>query len=230
MRFGIGRRLIIVFVAAIGGSVTVRFSGMMMVTSRCFLALLSRLCAMTPLNNGMQPRCTRRKQKLPKNQQPREVFSEMLEHALWVREKKLSQLRAQPVPVILTVFTGSRRKTRDESVNFIAMRQQLLWRGSGEIFIGHPHSLWKNPPHGTGRLPIMLVRRLPIGQIGRIRTDCSKMIPAHSNGTVVPFSIRRQSSAFRVAARPFNDLVKLATIKPNATAAWTVIDFHSGSL
>ena len=104
MRGRVGRRLIVVFlpgIAAIGGSVTMRSIGVMMVTARCFGMLLSRGCATRHVNNGMQPRRTRWKEKLPKNQQPCEVLSAMLEHALGAKEVEFQKLRARPVTRML---------------------------------------------------------------------------------------------------------------------------------
>jgi len=54
----------------------------MMVTARCFMALLDRGRAAGSINNGMQPWRTDGKEKLPENQQPSEVLSAMRKHAL----------------------------------------------------------------------------------------------------------------------------------------------------
>lgn len=60
--------------------------GVMTVTARCIGMLLGRRRTARSINNGMQPRRTRRKEKLPKNQQPCRCMSAMRQHALWAME------------------------------------------------------------------------------------------------------------------------------------------------
>ena len=98
-----------------------RSIGVMMVTARCFGMLLSRGCATRHVNNGMQPRRTRWKEKLPKNQQPCEVLSAMLEHALGAKEVEFQKLRARPVRGIVTVRTACQSRMRNELLNFSRM-------------------------------------------------------------------------------------------------------------
>ncbi len=71
-----------------------------MLTARGF-GLLRRSCAISPINSGVQPRRTRWKEKLPKNQQPCKVLSAIFGHALWAREVEFQKLRARPVTRIL---------------------------------------------------------------------------------------------------------------------------------
>ena len=61
------------------------------------------------INNGMQPRRTRWKEKLPANKQPRQDLSAMRKHALWAMEDRDRKLRARPVLVNVTESTPFQR-------------------------------------------------------------------------------------------------------------------------
>ncbi len=85
MRSGIGWRLTVRFfmgIAAISCRMTMRTIRVMMVTARCSMVLLNQSRAAGSIHNGMQPRRTRWKEKLPENQQPCEILSAMRKHAL----------------------------------------------------------------------------------------------------------------------------------------------------
>ena len=130
MRGRVGRRQIVVFLpgtAAIGGSVTMRSIGVMMVTARCFGMLLSRGCATRPINNGMQPRRTRWKEKLPKNQQPCEVLSAMLEHALGAKEVEFFKTPSPTSDSYATsCLRSDQRQMGEERMYFLPYRFLLV--------------------------------------------------------------------------------------------------------
>ncbi len=122
MRGMVGRRLIVSLLpgtVAIGVSVPMRSICVMVVTARCLEVLLSRGCATRPINNGVQPRRTRWKKNLPKYQQPCEVLSAMLWHALWAREVEFQKLRARPVTrTLLHAYVTNKGKSGKNACGF----------------------------------------------------------------------------------------------------------------
>lgn len=95
----------------------------MTVTARCSGMLLSRRRTARTINNGMQPRCTRRKEKLPENQQPCQDLSAMRKHALWDIEDKIKNSEPDQCSHAMSSVRLKQRRKQEELINFVLRRK-----------------------------------------------------------------------------------------------------------